>query len=227
MNSAILRIICENTSDINELCEIFNYHSVMTSKLNELEKFYQYTTNQKFSTTPSKKSRVYFKNLLNNSVIDLKMAILCQKEQITGLTFVNKIVVSDEYCKHIIRSFIVEAFSLTEHRMSEICAEKKLEIRGKNGNIHSLILEAIKIIKNTEAKAHLKKALKKVNPEFVDFKTRLLALLKDQTEENKQKWLSFFDGFPKLRNCLHDNFICKKKVLMEWKRIFRRQINFY
>lgn len=181
----------------------------MTSKLDELEKFYQYAI-KKFSTaTPSKKSHVYFKNSLNNSVIDLKMAISCQKGQITGFTFDNQ-TVWDEYCKHIIRSFIVEAFSLTEHRISEICAEKKLAVKGKNGSIHSSISEAIKIIRSKKAKEHLEKALKKVNPEFVDFKTRLLALLKNQTEENKQKWLNFFDGFPKLRNCVHDNFMCKE-----------------
>lgn len=111
-------------------------------KFNEINKLYKYCIEKFPSGKPSKKSHVYFKNFLNTITIDLKMAILSYQNKIEGFYFDDQVVWS-EYCKHIIRSFIVESFSLTENRLVEICNEREVSIKGLGERI-SKSIEALK-----------------------------------------------------------------------------------
>lgn len=189
----------------------------ISQKLNEIKKLHKYCIEKFPSEKPSKKSHVYFDNFLKTMFIDLTMAILYYENKIKGFSSNN--LIRNQYCRHIIRSFIIESFSLTENRLLEICNERKISVKGKNDRLYNLISEARNITKNEEVKKCLKKALKNIGPpEYVEFQTRLSALLKMQPEKIQTEWEGFFKGFPQLRNCMHTNFIPTKEFIWNQRK---------
>lgn len=116
----------------------------------------------------------------------------------------------DSYLIHIKRSFIMEAWAITENRFAEIVNEERLTpIKTSLQSAKERIESAIKIIRSSRARKLLKEAKNKIPSKLNDFRAiRGVVLDQKINDENQKNELSnFLETLCALRNSSHSNFI--------------------
>lgn len=156
---------------------------------------------------PKQEKYNYFKNLLNNLIIDIEAAIQFKENKLLSISATNHEFVSDEYVKHIFRTLIIELFSNLEHQLAENWRKNGSKIKTKNESIFNCAEEALKITRSKKVKELLGKIKKKVSSrDIIEFNTTLDLILGRESNKTKEEWKKFFNGFRNLRNSTHNNF---------------------
>lgn len=185
----------------------------MEEKFEDFERFKLFLEiNIKEIDENSLKGIRYIKGALTSVFLDV-LRIFTKTEKLA----INK-QASEDYIKHIKRSYIFEVWHLTENRIREIQQEKNIICKSANQEIRKMIERAEKFINNETAKTLLCKIKKKLSGGFIEFKRILNAVLRnDISDKERKEWNKFFEIFREIRNASHNNFVAKKTLSMKSK----------